>query len=103
MTLDEQRKVKAESLLRLDEKQEELRCCHLKAQNMKECWNVLGQVLTGHMQGYTPTKELADYPSPEDVQALLDDITRLTTEIAGLERLLNRSGSSTISSTKIDT
>ena len=90
MALDEQRKVRAMNSVLLEDKEEELRCCRLKAQNMKDCWNVLGQVLTGRMRDYIPTKELADYPSQEDTQALLDDITRLTTEIEGLKRLLNR-------------
>ena len=103
MTLDEQRKIRMESMALLEDKEEELRCCYLKAQNMKECWNVLGQILTGQMQDYIPTKEVADYPTRENVQALLDDIIRLTTKIADLERLLNRSGSPIISSIKMGT
>ena len=56
---------------------------------MKDCWNVLGQVLTRRMQGYIPTQEVADYPTQKDVQDLLDDVIRLTAEIAELNRLLH--------------
>jgi len=47
--------------------------------------------------------ELADYPSLEAVQVLLEDILRLQKEIADLERLLNPSGSYTVSRIKTDT
>ena len=34
MTSDEQRRVRAENLILLEDKEEELRCCHLKGKAM---------------------------------------------------------------------
>ena len=90
MSTDEQDQIRGRALRELEEKETELRCCRLKAKTMQTGWNVLGQVLTGHMTGYTPTDELTAYPDIAKVQALWDDITRLTTDIAELTTLVQR-------------
>ena len=88
VTLDEQRQVRATNLIRLEDKEKELQCCRLKGRNIVECWNGLGQFVTGRMQDAVSPRELADYPPKEEVQSLIDDILRLTTEIANLKHLL---------------
>ena len=88
MTQDEQRHVHAMNLIRLEDKEKELQCCRLKARNWMECWHVLEQVFTGRMQDAGPPRELADYPPKEDIQSLIDDVLRLTAEIADLKHLL---------------
>jgi hypothetical protein len=88
---EEQRRVRAENMILLEDKRAELQCCYLKAHTMGTCWNVLGQVLSGRMQGYVPEQEEAAYPSQTEVKALRKDVLRLTEEIATLERLLRPS------------
>ena len=88
MTTDEQRRVRVERQIRLEEMEEELRCYRLKATQMAETWTVLGQVGTGRMLGYRPEKEVSAYPSQAEVKTLMDKVFDLTDEIEKLRNLL---------------
>ena len=75
--------------MRLEELEEELRCCHLQFSAMGDIWETLKQVGTGRMLGYRPEKEVAAYPSQDAVRTLLDKIDTLRRGIEDLQRLLH--------------